>query len=277
MDAVKRFFGVGETPEQKLRKYKRTIDRAVREVDRERIKMQRVEQQRKNEIRKLARDGQHKSMRIAARDLVRVRNNVARMYEVRSQMQSVQMQLSSMRSSEAMTEAVRGIVKSMRLMNRQVNLPRINAILQEFERENEILGMKQEVLDDAMENAVVDDDETEETDEVVNQVLDELGLENASRLGNAPPTRRPEAMRKPQRATGQVPVLEADAGENGEVRNGDIGGGDGGGGEGHNRGPGSSNRFGGGGNAYEGRGGAPQAVRESEPDELMERFERLKR
>lgn len=197
MERVKEWFGFGETPEQRLRRYKRTIDRAVREVDRERMKMQRVEQQRKNEIKKLAREGQLKSTRIAARDLVRVRNNVAKMYELRSQMQSVQMQLSAMRSSEAMTEAMRGIVGSMQLMNKQVNLPKINKILRDFERESEVLSMKQEVVDDAMDDAIADGDESEETEEIVNQVLDELGLEKASRLGNAPASRQARHVGEP--------------------------------------------------------------------------------
>jgi charged multivesicular body protein 2A len=197
MEALKRVFGYGETPAQKLRRYKRTIDRAVREVDRERMMMQRLEQQRKNEIRRLAREGQMKSVRIAARDLVRVRNCIAKMYELRSQMQSVQMQLSTMRSSEAMTNAMRGIVKSMHLMNRQVNLPRIGQILQAFERESEVLSLKQEVIDDAMDNAIADEDENEETEQVVNQVLDELGLEHASRLEEAPQSPAARAVRAP--------------------------------------------------------------------------------
>ncbi|KAF6000483.1 Charged multivesicular body protein [Cyanidiococcus yangmingshanensis] len=197
MEALKNIFGYGETPAQKLRRYKRTIDRAVREVDRERMKMQRLEQQRKNEIRRLARESQMKSVRIAARDLVRVRNCIAKMYELRSQMQSVQMQLSTMRSSEAMTNAMRGIVKSMHLMNRQVNLPRIGHILHEFERESEILSLKQEVIDDAMDNAIADEDENEETEQVVNQVLDELGLEHASRLEEAPQSPAARAVRAP--------------------------------------------------------------------------------
>lgn len=215
MEALKKIFGIGETPAQKLRRYKRTIDRAVREVDRERMKMQRLELQRKNEIRRLAREGQMKSVRIAARDLVRVRNCVAKMYELRSQMQSVQMQLSTMRSSEAMTHAMQGIVRSMHLMNRQVNLPRIGQILQDFERESEVLSLKQEVIDDAMENAIADEDENEETEQVVNQVLDELGLERASRLEEAPQSPAERAMRAPlaSRQLGAATMSAPDAEE----------------------------------------------------------------
>lgn len=46
----------------------------------------------------------------------------------------------------------------------------------EFERENDIMDQREEMMGDAIDDVTGLDDE-EETDEVVNQVLDELGLD----------------------------------------------------------------------------------------------------
>lgn len=46
---------------------------------------------------------------------------------------------------------------------RQMNLPQIQRILQEFEKQSEIMDMKEEVMNDAMDDAMGDEDDEEET------------------------------------------------------------------------------------------------------------------
>lgn len=60
-------------------------------------------------------------------------------------------------------------------MNRNMNLPAIQRIAMEFERENDMMDQRQEMMDDVMDDAF--EDEEEETDEIVNQVLDEIGID----------------------------------------------------------------------------------------------------
>lgn len=47
--------------------------------------------------------------------------------------------------------------------NRQLNLPHIQKILQEFEKQSEIMDMKEEVMNDAMDDAMDDEADEEET------------------------------------------------------------------------------------------------------------------
>ena len=61
-------------------------------------------------------------------------------------------------------------------MNRQMNLPALTRIAMEFERENDIMDQRQEMMDDAIDETVGPGDE-EEGEEVVNQVLDEIGVD----------------------------------------------------------------------------------------------------
>ena len=46
---------------------------------------------------------------------------------------------------------------------RQLKLPQIQKILQEFEKQSEIMDMKEDMMNDAMDDALGDDDEEEET------------------------------------------------------------------------------------------------------------------
>lgn len=56
-----------------------------------------------------------------------------------------------------------------------MNLPAIQRIAMEFERENDMMDQRQEMMDDAIDDTF--EDEEEETDEIVNQVLDEIGID----------------------------------------------------------------------------------------------------
>lgn len=67
-----------------------------------------------------------------------------------------------------------------------MNLPQIQKILQEFEKQSEIMDMKEEMINEAMDDAMEDEGDEEETDAVVSQVLDELGLQLNDQLSGLP-------------------------------------------------------------------------------------------
>lgn len=74
----------------------------------------------------------------------------------------------------------------MQNMNRQLNLPQIQRILQEFEKQSEIMDMKEEMINEHIDDAMEDEGDEEETDAVVAQVLDELGLQLNDQLSGLP-------------------------------------------------------------------------------------------
>lgn len=55
----------------------------------------------------------------------------------------------------------------------------------EFEKENDIMDQRQEMMDDAIDDVTGLEDE-EESEEVVGQVLDELGVDLGQQLGETP-------------------------------------------------------------------------------------------
>lgn len=75
-----------------------------------------------------------------------------------------------------MMQSMKGATSLLGSMNRQMNLPALQRIAMEFERENDIMDQRQEMMDDAIDDVTGLEDE-EEGEEVVNQVLDEIGVD----------------------------------------------------------------------------------------------------
>uniref|UniRef100_A0A6P7H987 Charged multivesicular body protein 2a isoform X2 n=1 Tax=Diabrotica virgifera virgifera TaxID=50390 RepID=A0A6P7H987_DIAVI len=181
-------FGKKVTPEEMLRKNQRALNKAMRDLDREKQKMEQQEKKVINDIKKLAKEGQMDAVKIMAKDLVRTRRYVKKFMLMKANIQAVSLKIQTLRSQNTMAQAMKGVTKAMQSMNRQLNLPQIQRILQEFEKQSEIMDMKEEVMNDAIDDAMEGDDDEEETDAVVNQVLDELGLQLNDTLSGLPQT-----------------------------------------------------------------------------------------
>lgn len=73
-------------------------------------------------------------------------------------------------------QAMKGATMALGSMNRTMNLPSLQRIAMEFERENDIMEQRQEMMDDSIDDAM-DVGVEEEGDEVVEQVLEEIGVD----------------------------------------------------------------------------------------------------
>jgi len=202
-------FGRRMTPEEMLRKNKRALDKAVRDLDRERTRMEQQEKKIIADIKKMAKDGQMDAVRIMAKDLVRTRSHVKKFMLMKANIQAVSMKIQTLRSQNAMAEAMKGVTKAMQNMNRQLKLPQIQKILQEFEKQSEIMDMKEEMMNDAMDDALGEEGDEEEGDAIVTQVLDELGLQLKDQLSGLPEASG--GLANPQKATPMAAVSDSDA------------------------------------------------------------------
>lgn len=90
----------------------------------------------------------------------------------------------TVRSNEQMMQSMKGATRLLGSMNRQMNLPALSRIAMEFERENDIMDQRQEMMDDAIDDVTGVEDE-EEGEEVVNQVLDEIGVDLGQMVSEA--------------------------------------------------------------------------------------------
>ncbi|KAL7535258.1 hypothetical protein ACHAXR_009560 [Thalassiosira sp. AJA248-18] len=217
-------FGKEKPLKEQLRENKRMITRAIRELDRETRSLQKEEQRLTMEIKKMARENQMKAVKIMARDLVRTRQYVTKFIEMRSQLQGCALKLQTVKSHAAMAEAMSSTALAMKKMNKAVDVPAINKMMAEFEKENMKSEMMQEMMGDAIDD-VMDNDEEEE-DRIVGQVLDEIGIDMTEGIPNAPEGLATAATNGPVAANGDKVAVGEGVGDNGGAGGTDGGGGD---------------------------------------------------
>lgn len=117
------FFGRSMTPAERLRQHLRSLQRAQREIDRERVKLESQETKLVTDIKRCARQGQtvclfpsvlshnQSACKVMARDLVRTRRNIHKFYQMSTQLQAVGLRMQTLRSSQQISEAMRGASK----------------------------------------------------------------------------------------------------------------------------------------------------------------------
>jgi len=169
-----------------LRKNKREIQKAVRELDKERANLEKQEQKLIADIRKFAKEGHMGSVKIMAKDLVRTRTYITKFIELRSHLSAVGLKLQTVKSQQAMAEAMGSVTKAMIKMNKAVNIPTIQKIMTNFARENERAELTQEMMGDLLDDAMEQEGDEEEQDKIVSQVLDEIGIDFGDTVPQAP-------------------------------------------------------------------------------------------
>merc|ERR1719362_1881291 len=127
----------------------------------------------------MAKQGQMDAVKIMAKDLVRTRRYVKKFMLMRANIQAVSLKIQTLKSQNAMAQAMKGVTKAMQTMNKQMKLPEIQKIMMEFEKQSEMMA---DVIDDAMG----DEDDEEESDAIVTQVLDKLGLQLTDQMAAVP-------------------------------------------------------------------------------------------
>jgi charged multivesicular body protein 2A len=170
MNIIESVFGRRKTPQERMREHQRSLNKAQRELDRERAKLEAQEKKLIADIKKSAREGQMGSCKVMAKDLVRTRRYVSKFYGMRTQLQGVSLRLQSVSSNQQMAEAMKGATivrvstpgpprlmscgKAMRGMSRNMNLPAIQKIMMDFERESSAMDMKEEMMSDAVDDVM---------------------------------------------------------------------------------------------------------------------------
>lgn len=78
-------------------------------------------------------------------------------------------------------------------MNQQIDIKSMQQVIMEFEKQSEILEQKEEMIGDTMDDMMDVSDEEAETEDVIDQVLTEIGINLSSELGAAPTAKVAEA------------------------------------------------------------------------------------
>ena len=169
-------FGKRLTPEEMLKNNQRALNKAMRDLDRERNHLEMQEKKVIADIKKMAKMGQMDAVKVMAKDLVRTRNASKKFMLMKANIQAVSLKITTLKSNHAMAQAMKQVTKAMATMNKkvillklnfvnfkallfQMNLPEIQKIMMEFEKQSEMMDMKEELMDDAIDMALGDEDD----------------------------------------------------------------------------------------------------------------------
>ncbi|KAI0014793.1 Snf7-domain-containing protein [Xylariomycetidae sp. FL0641] len=184
MNVLEWAFGKRMTPAERLRKNQRMVNKAIREMDQEINKLQRQEKTLYTQIKKSAEKGEMGAARIQAKDYVRTQKYITKFYQAKSGLETLNLNIQRNRTNDTMMKATADAAKVMGQMNRSSNPASLQRIAMEFERENDMMEQRQEMMDDAMDN-VMDVDE-EESDEQIDKVMADIGVNLSQSLGDTP-------------------------------------------------------------------------------------------
>jgi len=198
---MEKLFAKKLTPKEQAMKAKRETRREVRssqrEMDREMRELDRQEKQITSELKQRAKvvsSGKDPALAALAKQMVQVRKQKEKLLAAKAQLGAVGMHATSMASQVAAAQAIGSVTEAMGTANSAMDIKATNKILQEFQRENERLTVKQEIMDEALIDAFDTDEVEEEAEQLTNQVLAELGVEMDSQMvGLQAPMVKPQA------------------------------------------------------------------------------------
>ncbi|XP_056400416.1 charged multivesicular body protein 2a-like [Hyla sarda] len=133
-------FGRQKTSKEILRENQRALTRAMRELDRERQKLEQQEKKIICNIKKMAKEGKMDAGKIMARELFRTRRYMKKFRLMREDIHAVFLKLRTLKCKNSMAQAMKGVTRAMAAMSRQLNLPQIQKIMNEFEQQSEMLN-----------------------------------------------------------------------------------------------------------------------------------------
>lgn len=165
----------------------RALERTQRELERERRKLEQQEKRLVAEVRANAKKGQIGATKVKAKDLVRTRNHIRKFEHMRTQIQAISLRVQSVKSTDQMARSMKDATGLLAGMNRGLNLPQLQRIAMEFEKQSDLMEQRQEFMDEAVDD-VLDDtlEEDEDADEIVAKVLDEIGVDLNTQLHAVP-------------------------------------------------------------------------------------------
>eukprot|EP00600_Ochromonadales_sp_CCMP1393_P004009 CAMPEP_0174994726 /NCGR_PEP_ID=MMETSP0004_2-20121128/23792_1 /TAXON_ID=420556 /ORGANISM="Ochromonas sp., Strain CCMP1393" /LENGTH=252 /DNA_ID=CAMNT_0016248987 /DNA_START=183 /DNA_END=942 /DNA_ORIENTATION=- len=128
----------------------------------------------------------NKKVKIMAKDLVRTRNYITRFIEMKTHLNAVSLKMQTVKSHDAMAQAMKGVTKALTAMNKKGQVPGLQKIMTEFMRENEKSEITSEMIGDTLDDAMEEEGSAEEEEMIVGQVLDELGINMSEATPAAP-------------------------------------------------------------------------------------------
>ena len=189
---------VPEKPvKEQIKEQKRSVDRSKRALEREAKKLERERKKMLAQIKKMAQKGQITGAKMLAKDIVRSKNQQAKLEQFVGQLNAVSMRISSCASLNELGDAMSNCAKAMTLVSSKLDTKKLAAMGKALAKNDMLLDMKSEMMSDILDS--LDEGNEEQEDELYNQVLMEAGVitQNEMNIGVAGQQNTEEQKEKP--------------------------------------------------------------------------------
>ncbi|KAG5465658.1 hypothetical protein CUR178_00369 [Leishmania enriettii] len=174
-----------ETPEEEVRKWTRTLRSEQRKIELQVTKIRREEAKVKTSMKQAAKQNDRVAMRMLAKEMIRSRKAVNRMYASKAQMNSVAMQLQNQLSQMKMSSSLKKSGEIMKEMNSLVKVREIQQSMMAMSKEMAKAGLIEDIMNDTIDEALDDDISDTELENEVNKVVMDVvqGQMDGARVG----------------------------------------------------------------------------------------------
>lgn len=170
------FGGSPPTTSELATRYKRHINRSIREIDRESARLLNEEKVLMQEVKNVSKNNMKQSMQ-KAKAVVRTRRMLNRFSMMKAHMQGIGTRIQSVKTMEALQKAVGSAVQMMQSFNKVAGGKHIISAMQELEKNNALMNIQTEMVDEQLDAVFEEDNDEEDTSDVVMQVMMEAGVE----------------------------------------------------------------------------------------------------
>ena len=202
---------VPEKPiKDQIREQKRSVDRSKRALEREAKKLERERKKMLAQIKKMAQKGQTTGAKMLAKDIVRSKNQQAKLEQFVGQLSAVSLRIGSCASLNELGDAMSNCAKAMTLVSSKLDTKKIAQMGKELAKQDMMLEMKSDMMSEVLDS--LDEGNEEEEDELYNQVLMEAGvnMENELNVGGIGEKNKEEQKAKPMAENIQSGVDDLD-------------------------------------------------------------------
>ncbi|VWU52654.1 vacuolar protein sorting-associated protein 2, putative [Hepatocystis sp. ex Piliocolobus tephrosceles] len=172
--------------EECIREEKRNLNRYMRELEREIYKLENEQKQIEKNIKIYAKKNDISLVRTLAKDYVKMKQTIGKYNKIKSYIFSMKIKLQSVKSSQQLSKNLKDMNKIMGKVNNALKLKDINMSLNEFQKQNNEVSLKEDILDDLFEDMSYDIDLEEQEEELVSKVLEGLGIQMNTKLDEIP-------------------------------------------------------------------------------------------
>lgn len=170
--------------EDQIERDVRIINRQIRALDRELLGMEREKTKLTYKIKTHANKGNVDMVNALSTEYLVYKINMKKLTKLKGQMSNVKQKIQIMRSVHDINKAIASLTNTMKVMNERMGISTISKMVMEYDIETTKMETNMEMYDDALDDEIDEDERME----IVNSVLDEIGIEIASTIKTAPTT-----------------------------------------------------------------------------------------